>query len=67
MCCSQLEAAHFYRNKRSKKGFPKSALGLKACFPRNQEKKMHKSMDGLDCLFLAGGIGGFVALQQFQV
>lgn len=22
-----------------KKGFPKSALGIKACFPRNQEKK----------------------------
>lgn len=32
------EAANFYWNKRSKKRFPKSALGIKACFPRNQEK-----------------------------
>lgn len=34
-----IEAAIFYWNKISKKRFPKSALGIKACFPRNQEKK----------------------------
>lgn len=39
MCCSQLEAANFYWNKRSKNRFPKSALGIKACFPRNQGEK----------------------------
>lgn len=46
-----------------KKGFPKSAVGIKhVSLETRVEKKMLRNTDGLESLFLAGGIGDFVAL-----
>lgn len=59
MCCSQLEAAYFYWNQRSKKRISQVSCRYKSMFPQKPgwKKKMLRNMDGSDSLFGCGNWG----------